>query len=509
MILCPSCSQRNPEGAKTCQACGEPMTGFVYRVCPSCDAVNAAESAFCHRCLTPLDGSGALSAEPGDDVPVTPYAPPIVMPKPAARSRRKPAPASGAADAGMAPILTTPVQRPGAKPGRAPADLPAHSGIYADASAIPDPLTLARDPLTGLDQVLPFEEGVLAAQRSPLKPARKGRDRSQEDADLFHRVATEPVRMGAAGRVVVPADAPPLPRWGRTALYLLVLLAALAPWFSGNITGSLVQPRPSVMALADDLAAVPEGGAALVAFDYGPSAAGELDPLAMAALQGLAARSVRIVALSSDPAGLGQAQRILDAIAGDLPDYQYGTDYAMLGFLPGQEAGLRAVGESLSSAFPADYVQALPLTALAAMHGITTVRDVDRIIVISDDGQALRRWVEQVQSRTGVRIDALVTAAVEPLLAPYRQSGQLGHVLSGATGAVEYRRAVGIPADAQDYTDSYAALVVVLLGVALFTNAAEAVSWGRRLAARHRTRVRSGDTRVRSGDTQVRSGRSR
>lgn len=490
MILCPSCSQRNPEGAKTCQACGESMAGFVYRVCPSCDAVNAAESAFCHRCLNPLDSSVALDAEPGDDVPVTPYAPPVAPPKPAARPRPKPAAASGAGGTHLTPILTTPVQGSAPESRRPPADLPAHSGAYANPSVAPDPLTLARDPLIGLEQLLPYEEEVLAAQRAPLQPAREGRDRSLEHADLFYRVATEPVRMGAAGRVVVAADARPLPRWGRTLLHLLVLVAALTPWFSGNITGALVQPRPSVLALADDLAAVPEGGAALVAFDYGPGAGGELDPLAIAALQGLAARSVRLVAVSSDPAGLGQAQRVLDAITADLPEYRYGADYVVLGFVPGQEAGLRAVGESLTGAFPADYVQASPLSTLAAMDGISTVRDVDRIIVIADDGQALRRWVEQVQSRTGVRIDALVTAAVEPLLTPYRQSGQLGHVLSGATGAVEYRRAAGMPVDAQDHTDGYAALVVLLVGVALLTNGAEVVAWVRRLTARRRTPAR-------------------
>lgn len=491
MILCPSCSQRNPEGAKTCQACGEPMAGFVYRVCPSCDAVNAAESAFCHRCLTPLDGSVALDSAPGDDVPVTPYTPPSAVPKPAARVRPKSSPAAGGAGGGMRPILTTPVQRPQGASGQAPAKPPAHAGLYSDASAAPDPLTLARDPLVGIDQVLPFEEGVLAAQRSPLKPARRGTDRSRDDAELFHRVATEPMRMGPAGRVVVSADAAPLPRWGRAVLYLLVLFAALSPWFSGNVTGSLVQPRPSVLSLAEDLAAMPEGGAALVAFDYGPGAAGELDPLAIAALQALAGRSVRIVALSSDPAGLGQAQRIMDSVIAEIPDYRYGASYVLLGFVPGQEAGLRAVGESLAGAFPTDYVQASPLAALPAMRGITTVRDVDRVIVLTDDGQALRRWVEQVQSRTGVRIDALVTAAVEPLVAPYRQSGQIGHVVNGATGAIEYRRAIGTPADSRDFTDGYAALVVVLVGVALFTNAAEVAAWGRRVAARRRPQVRA------------------
>jgi hypothetical protein len=476
MILCPSCSQRNPEDAKTCQACGESMAAFVYRVCPSCDATNAAESAFCHRCLSPLDGSVALDAEPGDDVPVTPYTPPTAMPPSVARPRPKAAPPPpDTAGKGMAPILTTPVQPPPSPPT---------SLVTADTAAMPDPLTLVRDPLTGLEQLLPGDERVLAAQRAPIKPVQHEPDRSQEEADLFHRVATEPVRLGTMGRVVEPADVPPLPRWGRMALYLLVLLAALAPWFSGNRAASLVTPRPSVVALADDLAAVPQGGAALVAFDYGPGAAGELDPLAMATLQGLAARGVRIVALSSDPAGVGQAQHVLAALAAALPGYEYGRDYVVLGYAPGQDAGLRAVGESLTSTFPADYVQTAALSTLPAMDGIQTVGDVDRVIVLTDDGQTLRRWVEQVQGRTGVRIDALVTAAVEPLLAPYRQSGQLGHVLSGATGAIEYRRALGAPGGAVDRTDGYAALVAVLVGVALVTNGAEAVAWGRRRRAR-------------------------
>jgi len=358
----------------------------------------------------------------------------------------------------------------------------------------------------GLEQLLPFEEGVLAAQRSPLRPVRTERDRSQEDVDLYHRVATEPIRLGAAGRVVVPAATSALPWWGRGALYLLVLLAALVPWFSGNLTGALVKPRASVIALAADLASVPEGGAALVAFDYGPGAAGELDPLAIAALQGFASRSVRVLALSTDPAGLGQAQRILDAIAQDGSGYEYGADYVVLGFVPGQEAGLRAVGESLLGAFPADYYgvasgAGAPLASMPVMRDITSVRDVDRIIVISDDSQAIRRWVEQVQSRQGIQIDALVTAAVEPLLTPYRQSGQLGHVLGAATGAAEYRRAAALPSDAHEYSDGYAALAGVLVAVALFTNGAEAISWGRRLLANRRSRAASGSNRVPSSET--------
>jgi len=480
----------------------------VYRICPSCDAVNAAESAFCHRCLTPLDGSVALDAVASEDVAVTPYKPHLDPPGHNARVHLPRPPKGAGRTEDPTPILATPVTH--ASRGASP-DLPGRpiAGGNAAAEGL-DPLTLARDPLAGLDQVLPFEEGVLAAQRAPLKPARAAWDASEE-ADLYQRVATEPASLAVAGHVVSAATvARPLPRLGRAVLYLLVLAAALAPWFSGNITGALVRPRASVMAFASDLSAIPAGDAVLVAFDYGPTSAGELDPLALAALQGLASRGVRILALSTDPAGLGQAQRLLEALSAGAPEYRYGEDYAILGFVPAQEAGLRAAGESLRTAFPLDYRQAQPLDALPALSGIASVRDVERVIVISDDSQALRRWIEQVQSRSGVHIDALVTAAVEPLLAPFRQSRQLGHVVAAATGAAEFRLASGAPAvsapGAVDHTDGYAALAIVVVAVAVATNVAELAAWSRRIAAR---RTRHGGTHAAPRRPRAASGKVR
>jgi len=151
-------------------------------------------------------------------------------------------------------------------------------------------------------------------------------------------------------------------------------------------------------------------------------------------VQALAQRGVRTVALSTQPAGVGLAQRAYGRLAEVAPDYAYGNDYVILGLLPGQEMGLHALTQGLAQAFPRDYIARQPLEAWPALYGLPRVDAFHHLVLLSDDEAAVRRWVEQVQTRSGVPLDAWVTARIEPLLIPYQRSGQIRLLASGATG---------------------------------------------------------------------------
>jgi hypothetical protein len=270
------------------------------------------------------------------------------------------------------------------------------------------------------------------------------------------------------------------PRIGRAALYLLVLLAALTPFFTGGQTASWVRPRDSIVAWAQSLDALPAGSAVLVSFDYTPAYGGEMNPLALALARQLAAKSVHMVVMSTKPEGIGLAEQIVALIAQEMPAYRYGESYAILGYLSGQEAGLRTLNESVSSAFRSDHVQRRALEELPVTKDLATLQDVRCVIVLADDNDSVRRWIEQVQSRSNIVLDALVTAGVEPLLVPYYRSGQLRHLMGGAVGAAEYELASHGRPLALRLTDGYAALFVLLVLVALATNVAEVAAWIRR-----------------------------
>jgi hypothetical protein len=317
----------------------------------------------------------------------------------------------------------------------------------------------------------------------------------QFDAELLRQIANERVSMREVARLSVPAPLKAWPRLGRMALSLLVLLAALTPFFSGGLTRSLVQPRPDVAALAREVAALPREATLLLSFDYGPTYAGEITPLALALVRQLAQRGVRVVVMSTRAEGVGVAESVYRAIAAEQPDYRYGESYVILGYLPGQEAGLRALVTGFSQAFKTDYRQRRPLSDFAATRMLASLQDVERVVVFAEDSQTVRRWVEQVQGRvpaqpqgrvpaqpqgrSHVTLDALVAAEAEPLLVPYQRSGQLHHLIGCASGASEYEVASSAPAEALRRTDAYVALFLVVVVAMLAGNVAY-VAQGRR-----------------------------
>lgn len=295
----------------------------------------------------------------------------------------------------------------------------------------------ALDPLAGLEGLLPTHPAA-----EPDLAAARGEPRAISDAErwgatLLQRIAAQPAPLGRARRQRGPAHSEAMPAGFGRLLYALVLLAALTPLVSGDLSQRWVSPRPQVVLLAEAVARIPAGGRVLAAFDYTPSYSGELDPLAETVLTDLARRGVTLVALSTRPEGIGLARRVLGRIASATPGLSYGTHYAILGFLPGEDHGLRLLTQDLNH-LPRDDVFQQPLATLAALEGVRDLGDWEAILLITDDATSARRWIEQVATQTDTPTFALATARVEPLLAPYLHSGQLEALVGGAYGALEY-----------------------------------------------------------------------
>jgi len=344
----------------------------------------------------------------------------------------------------------------------------------SEAQAPPEsPQTIpnaAEAPLTSWQDLLPIAQATLPPHTVELPTAPHPTEAEEHDAELFHGIASEHGPLRDAMRVVIPRQTRLLSRRGRALVYLLVLLAALMPVFTDDQTSSLVQPRGSVTALAQTIQNLPPDSAVLISLDYGPAYAGEMDALALAVARHLVARPVRTVLMSTNPSGIGLIEHLCRTITNQTPDYHYGERYAILGYLPSAEAGLRTLWTSLGNAFKADYVQHRSLSELPVMKGLLSLQDFDQVIVLADDGRSVQTWIEQVQSQGDIRLHALVTAAIQPMLVPYEQSGQLSTLIAGAPSATEYEKASGMQSPARHWTDAYAAFCVLLLLVAVATN---------------------------------------
>jgi hypothetical protein len=257
---------------------------------------------------------------------------------------------------------------------------------------------------------------------------------------------------------------PRLPSPPRRLIYLLLVLAVFVPLLFGTKwTVSQIQVTPETTNAFKAVQNLNSGSPVLVSFDFEPGAVGEMQPLTEAIIHHLIKRGCHIVIVSLTPQGPALAQQILRRAAAGY-DYRYGRDYVNLGYIAGQEAGLRAFGGDIWDTLPTDYVNGQPLSMFSVMTRIKKAGSFDLLIDLAGGPEPARWWIEQVQTPSKRPLLVAVTASAEPNVRPYLQSGQIVGLVRGLPGAAEYEMLLGQPGAAIAAMDaqSMAHLVIVL-----------------------------------------------
>ncbi len=253
-----------------------------------------------------------------------------------------------------------------------------------------------------------------------------------EQAVTFQGVVAQPL----APRMV--AEERPRKRRAQIVGWLFYLLLA------GVIVGSLLLGgggvdlpiTPSTADLYQTIEGLEEGSLVLLSHDYDAGTAAEISPQLEAIFHHLMKRRAKMVNLGLTPEGPALAQKILEETVGQDAGYVWGRDCLNLGYVAGNEAGVRFIAESLAEP---------PLSTSPLWEGVKGMEDVDLVVVLAGSHEALRRWVEQVGGSYQVPMVAAVSAKADPLARPYYRSGQLGGLLSGLVGAAEYERMTQSP----------------------------------------------------------------
>jgi hypothetical protein len=254
----------------------------------------------------------------------------------------------------------------------------------------------------------------------------------------------------------------------RLVIAALMIIAVLAPVFLGE--GIVERPSsedvPSEISNASLIAgSIGAGEPVLVAFDYEAGLAGEVETAASALMHQLAAHNVLITAVSTNISGPVLAQRWLETYNTEQETpYQ---NFYNLGYIPAGPAGLLAFAADPARMMPYDLQDPRPVVIwnsgrLASVNGIS---DYKLVVVLTDNTDSARAWVEQVEPLLVETTPLLVasSAQVEPMLRPYYENTprQIDGFVSGLSGGVVYESLTGLPSGVGWSWDSMGAGVLV------------------------------------------------
>ncbi|MDX2161912.1 MAG: SH3 domain-containing protein [bacterium] len=255
----------------------------------------------------------------------------------------------------------------------------------------------------------------------------------------------------------IPADAQPKAvrrrkvrtrrRLDRFVVAAALLIVMVAPFFVTEM--QIVDPPrtaadggPGVTAVYRALNALTRTDYVLVAVEYSPASAGELDRMTDALLRHILLRGAHPVIVSTNPFGVLRGGNLVAAINDDaaflrvidapgrelLPN----LDYTISRFLAGGAIGLRAFAEQPGTALGID------LEGGATGMQVRTMRDFGAILVIADNPDDLRAYAEQVAPLADVPLLAAASYAAAPGAEPYTGAALTfaGLLVGGADAAV-------------------------------------------------------------------------
>lgn len=393
---------------------------------------------------------------------------------------------------GFAPSEQEPAKAQSEQPGPSdenlrPADLPSWvqamrpiESVVAGVEGEDEDQTIEQaGPLAGFHSLLPVQSGVLGVQKPKPYLIKLQVDPNQmaQATLLENLIASE-----AESRPVSTAKQAVSIRGMRWVIGLVLLLATLLPATLASTPHLFPLPDQGTRSgsevgkFYDLVEGLPDTAATLVVFDYQPAYAGEMQQAAGAVMAHLMSKNARLAFVSTLPTGVLMNELLIAAQnkpRTDSDQYHNGIQYADLGYLPGDAAGIQVFAQN-PSVLGTDYQRGNLWSPIPGFDkNEKKLSDFAAAIVLTDNPDTGRIWIEQAGPSLGSKpLLMVVSAQAAPMIRPYFESGQVQGMVSGLTGGALYETIAQHPdGNAGVYWDSYGAgmiaaeLLIVVGGV--------------------------------------------
>jgi len=241
----------------------------------------------------------------------------------------------------------------------------------------------------------------------------------------------------------------------RLVIGIIIILAMLFPLLTGYVlTGQQSLFSPGVVAMHKAIAGLPENAPFLVITDYEPAFSSELKAASNGVVENLMMKGMNLTILSTIPAGPALAHDLITSIRSGIVAYP-AEKIAFLGYLPGGTTGLRDFVRAPRQAMPllenASYAWTYP-----ASRDVNTIQDYAGILILTENTEIGRAWIEQLHGEMADRpLLMVVSAQSAPLMRPYLDSDQLNGLIGGRVEGAMYDRIMEFPPRTTNVTAAY------------------------------------------------------
>ncbi len=329
----------------------------------------------------------------------------------------------------------------------APASAGPLSGITGAIETIPDVLK----PGTAMTAATPVISDVQARR---VKLIQNILERDEETFKQRQLAEDEREAQQAAATIQAAPRAKPRPKIDRILLSLLLAVVIVVPFFTNaaNLSESPGKQLTAAQnAVAQTIDTIQANQPVLMAFEYGPTGAGELDDLARTVVRDLVKRGARPVIVSTNAAGAMHAQSLMAVVGANANELKLmgrtadrplvpRKDYVVLRYLPGGAAGVRAMTSALLSG---GFQQNVVFTAdIEGKPSGLTDADIAALktspaFILTESQDDVRNWVEQYQAAPNDKplpIVLLSSASASAVAESYASSATDKHIVGPLVG---------------------------------------------------------------------------
>ena len=231
-----------------------------------------------------------------------------------------------------------------------------------------------------------------------------------------------------------------------------------------------VQPvlfPPEVVAVFDQVNALPVEKPVLVIADFEAAAYSELSWSSQTLMEHLLRRDLQLILVSTTPTGTTMLTRHLTEVSQKIPSYDLNSHLVNLGYLAGGSTGLQFLSGDIRSALPYthEFEEAWRSPVLGSVERLN---DMGAVLILSDNAEHTRFWVEQIEpGLDSVPLLFVSSAQSAPLIQPYYQSGQVTGFIAGFNGSLSYEKIFMQPSKASDNLISFQAGLLIMAAMIL------------------------------------------